>query len=424
MRHIILMLMAFLWAVPTLAQAIQPYYRVKAFGDGAAGDTLDLYDLLHFNAPGDFPTSGVPTLTVVGHGGKFVLGAGGFVKAIAGWDIGHPIESPDEFITSQIPMRPMDGDGSRFSLSARQTMLYVNFIAFPATANQLGAFVGVNLLDSGYMPVVQYAYLKYRGLRAGYDNTLFSDPQCGPPTVDYEGPCSNTCSPVGGISYSWERGPWMAGGGIELPHASFTTEEGFTRSVYQRVPDIPLAARYSWDGGNSWVRASAIVRTLTYRNESERRNHNCLGYGLQVSGSEYFLDRLTFYWQGMWGRGCGSMAQDLAGEGLDLVPSENGRELSPVMMWGGFVALRWDICRRVAASVTYSQLRSYADRFEGGSTPWADLCRGTQYFCTNAFFEATSFLEVGVEYIWGRRTDYSGLKCADNRIQAALQLTF
>lgn len=424
-------------------QAIQQPRKVNAFGDKEAGDSLDLYNILHDNAPGDFPGSAVPYATLVGKDGRFIFGAGGFVKAVAGWDFGHPIPSADEFITSQIPMGPMDGDGSRFNLSARQTHLYINFVVLPGTENQIGAFVGANFLTDGYSPVLTYAFLRYRGLKAGYDNTLFSDPACAAPSVDYEGPPSNTCNPVAGISYTWQRGRWMAGGGIELPQPSFTTVAGRTRQVYQRVPDIPVAAKYSWGEGNSWVRLSAILRTLTYRDEMTHRNHNKPGYGLQLSGAEYFLDRLTFYWQGVWGKGIGSMMQDTADEGLDMTPIGNGDTLSPVMAWGGFLALRYDISSRFSASATYSQLRTYAKKFDtfgtlGGNpgefletdttdesiTSWGSLYKYAQYFSANAFFSATSYFEIGLEYIWGRRTDYSGARAADHRLQASLQLTF
>lgn len=403
------------------AQAIQNPFKVRAVGDAQAADSLDLYSILHANAPGDFPGSGVPGVTVVTPGGKFVLGVGGFVKAIAGWDIGYPIESPDEFITSQIPMTPRDGDGSRFNLSARQTHLYINGVFLPGSKDQIGVFIGANLLSAGYTPVLQYGYLRYRGIKAGYDDSYFSDPPCGAPTVDYEGPCSNTTSPVGGISYTWTRGQWEAGTGIELPQTSFTTAEGHSKAVYQRVPDIPVAARYSWNDGGSWVRVSGIFRNMAYRTTS---NHNAFGYGVQVSGAENLLDRFTFYWQALWGRGIASLIQDTAGEGLDLVPAPEGDSLKPVPVWGGFMALQYNACSRCILSATYSHLRAYAARYSDGDTPWPELYKYTQYFCANAFFEATHYLEVGAEYIWGRRADRSGLKHADNRIQASLQLTF
>ena len=400
--------------------------KITTFGHSEDLDSTKVYGILHHNAPEDFQITGVPSVAVVGKGGKFILGLGGYIKAVAGWDFGHPIASADEFITSQIPMEPMEGDESRFNLSAKQTHLFLNFVALPGTGNEIGAFISANLLD-GYAPMLQFAYLKYRGLQAGYDYTLFSDPACGAPAVDYEGPCSSTANPVTGINYTWEPNPhgrWELALGIELPQTSFTVVEGKTKWVYQRFPDIPIAAKFAWDEGNSWVRASAILRMLTYREIVSSSNKNCFGYGFQFSGGWNFLDKFTLFYQGVWGKGIGSMIQDTLDEGLDLCPSDEGNLLSPVSIGGGFASLQYDISRRFSASVTYSQLRTWIHRYEDGDTLWDNQYKYAQYVSANLFFKATSFFEIGIEHIWGQRVNNDGLKCADNRLQASFQLSF
>lgn len=394
------------------------------FKEALSPDTV--YKVLAHNASEDFQNPGVPSVALVGKEGKFILGIGGYVKGVIGWDFGHPIPSPDEFITSQIPMTPMDGDGSRFNLSAKQTHLYLNFVALPGSGNEIGAFVSANLLND-YLPTLQFAYLKYRGIQIGYDYSLFSDPSCGTQAVDYEGPCSSTSNPVTGMSYIWEpdpHGKWEVSAGIELPQTSFTTVEGKTKSVYQRMPDIPIAGKFSWNSGASWVRLSGIFRNLTYRNELQLKNYNCFGFGVQLSGAWQFLDKLVLYYQGVAGKGIGSMIQDTVGEGLDLTPSDDGMRLSPVPLWGGFVALQYDINDNFCVSTTYSQLRTYSKKFNGGTTSWGDMYKYAQYVSANIFYHATSFLDVGLEHIWGRRVNYDRTKAADNRLQAAVQLTF
>lgn len=412
--------------VQTRANIFNSKDEITLVGDRMEVDSTKIYDILLHNAPEDFQEPNVPSVVIVGKKGKFIFGVGGYVKAVAGWDFGHPIESTDEFITSEIPMGPTDGDGSRFSISAKQTHLFLNFVALPGTGNEIGAFVSANLLDD-YKPTLQFAYLKYRGLQAGFDYTLFSDPACGAPAVDYEGPCSFTTIPVAGISYLWEpkpHGRWELALGIELPQTSFTTVEGKNKWVYQRFPDIPLAAKYAWADGNSWVRLSSILRTLTYRNLETNVNHNRFGYGFQLSGAVNFLEKLTFFYEGVWGKGIASLIQDGVDQGLDLAPTYNGNSLSPVMVGGGFCSLQYDISDRFCASATYSQFRTYAHKYKEGSNPWDEQYKYGQYVSTNIFYEASSFFEIGFEYIWGRRVNYDGMKCADNRVQLAFQLSF
>lgn len=425
-RTLIFLLLGIFFIGMGMAHTPESQKKVVIIGEKQQLDSLEAYRILHHNAPEDFETPGVPSFAFVGKDGKFIMGVGGYAKAVIGWDIGNPIDSPDEFITSHIPVGPNDGNGSKFNLTAKQTHLYINFVALPGSGNEIGAFVSANLLN-GYTPTVQFAYLKYRGVQAGYDYSLFSDPACGAPAVDYEGPCSSTANPVAGVSYTWEpfpHGRWELSLGLELPQVSFTTVDGKSAFVYQRVPDIPLAVRYSWANGNSWIRPSLIFRNITYRDLLNASNRNCFGCGAQISGAFAFLDKFTLYYQGVVGKGIGSMIQDTVDQSVDLVPSDDGKSLSPSLTWGGFASLQYDLCDKVCFSATYSHLRSYASPYAGGSTSWADLYKYTQYVSSNVFFHATSFISVGLEYIWGRRKNQDGASGTDNRLQAGVQLSF
>lgn len=400
---------------------------VKLYGSGQDVDSTAVYGIFHRNAPEDFQVQGVPSAALVGKNGNFMIGFGGYAKAVVGMDFGHPIPSPDEFITSHIPMGPTEGNGAKFNLSAQQSHLFLNFVALPGSDNEVGAFISANFLDN-YVPMLQFAYLKYRGLQVGYDYSLFSDPACGGPAIDYEGPCSSTANPVAGLNYSVELGrnrEWTLAAGVELPVVSFTTVEGESATVTQRVPDIPVAVQYAWNDGNSWTRLSAIFRDMAYRDLLTRRNHYKLGYGFQLSGAFTFLDKFTLYCQGVWGRGIGSMIQDTLDEGLDLTPSaDRPGALETVMLWGAYATLQYDITDKWCCSATYSQVRTYSDFYEEGTTPRADLYRYAQYVSGNLFWHVSNCFDIGLEYLWGRRANYDGLKCADNRLQMGFQLSF
>ena len=119
-----------------------------------------------------------------------------------------------------------------------------------------------------------------------------------------------------------------------------------------------------------------------------------------------------------------SMILRVINQGLCPVPTYNGNSLSPVMVGGGFCSLQYDICDRFSASATYSQFRTYAHKYKEGSNPWNEQYKYGQYVSTNIFYEASSFFEIGFEYIWGRRVNYDGMKCADNRVQFSFQLSF
>lgn len=400
--------------------------KVHSFGDDEAADSIMLNKVFHKNAPVDFHTPGVPTMAYVGKKGMFVVGIGGYAKTVFGFDFGHPVESPDEFITANIPMQNMEGDGTQFNLSAMQSHLFLNFVAFPGSDNEVGAFISANFLND-YTPVLQFAYLKYRGVQAGYDYSLFSDPACSPQAIDFEGPPSSTASPVAAVRYLHYLGKdkqWELGLSAEYPSISATPFENRSRILKQRVPNIPISAKYEWNDGASWVKFSALFRDMSYRDLILSKNYNKFGYGLQLSGGYEFLDKLTLYCQGVWGKGIGTAIQDTQNEGLDLVPTGNGSHLKPVMMWGATGALEYDISDRFCCSTTYSQVRAYTDRFSGGDTDWNTMYKYAQYVSANFFWHVTSYFDVGIEHIWGRRVNNDGMKCGDNRLQGMLQLSF
>lgn len=386
-------------------------------------------EALRHNAPPEFDVPGKRHLGIHTNDDKFHLTIGGYAKVTAGMDFGSPIDNPNEFVVSAIPMNTAPGNGAALNLSAMQSQIYFNFVALPGDINEIGVFLGANFL-SDYAPVLQFAYLKYRGFEAGYDYSLFSDPGAGVPTIDYEGPNAFTAitTVVAGYSRRFgKKGRWEVGGGIESPAYSVTSG-GRAYSVTQRVPDIPVWGKYAWNDGNSLLRLSAVVRNLIYRDEVLRENTDKIGWGIQLSGKSAVVPNLTAYWQGVYGYGIASKMQDLSGMGLDLVPSQDDPGcMRAVKAWGGYVGMQYDFSPSVYCSMTYSQIRTYADRYNNvaqGGTPWSEQYRYGQYAVANLFWNITPVLQTGIEYIYGRRVNYDGLQAHDNRLQCMLQLDF
>lgn len=407
---------------------IHPTHKAEGVAKPVAGDadSIATYRAMLENAPQTFALKGVPRFAVFGKEGKFYFGIGGFVKLTAGYDAGNPVDNPNCFTTSEIPLHVNPGDKGKFNISAMQSHIYLDFVGLPGRADQIGAFIGFNLLDN-YTPNLQFAYLKYRGFEAGYDFTLFADPAAGPPTIDFEGPCSASTVQTTQLNYSHEFGKnreWEAGIGIEDPMVSYTTGAGTSR-INQRAPAVPAFIRYSWGDRSSWIRLSAIVRNMYYRNEAAESNVDKVGWGLHLSGSARLCPNLTAYYQGIYGKGIGSLMQDINGGGLDMTPGGNG-VLNTVKAWGAFGCLQYNFTPDIFMSATYSHVRTYAGRYAaaGAETAWGDQYRYAQYVAGNIFWEINRYMQVGAEYLYGRRVDYSGSQAHDSRIQAMVQFNF
>ena len=389
-------------------------------------DSIAVYKHLLENAPSEFNSS-VPRFAVFGKDHTFYLGIGGVVKTTVSYDFGHVMDNPNEFLTSSIPAAQRRGDGGLVQFSAQQTSLFLNFVGLPGSDNQFSAFIGANLLGDDYAPALQYAYMKYRGFKIGYDKTLFADPASTPPTIDYEGP--NASSAVGNavLDYSIDFGKkkeWSAGVGIELPMYSVTDAHGAgAYKVNQRVPDIPAFIKWSWDEGSSWLRFSAVMRNMLYHDPVADKNIDKVGWGIQLSGSAAITPWLTAYYQGLYGKGIASYIQDLTGCGMDMLPSSGSANiLNTVKAWGAYGGLQFNICPKVFATATYSHVRTYADKC---AMPAEDnQYRYAQYAVGNVFWDINTLLQAGVEYIYGRRVNYDGSQAHDSRLQMMLQLSF
>lgn len=391
-------------------------------------DKGDIYNIFVENAPKTHKIPGAPRFAIVGKDRKFYLGIGGVVKGTVSYDFGDPIDCPFDFTTSAIPMSPAKGNSGLYQATAATSGLYFNFVALPGTDNQVGAFINFNFTgNNSYAFDLQYAYLTYRGITLGYNYSLFSDMAAAPPTVDNEGAPGFTAIPNGVLDYEHTLGHgFKAGIGLEMPIASATTSAG-TAMVNQRCPDVPMYVQYSWGkGGGSWLRVSAMLRNLMYRDVVSDRNRDVFGWGIKLSGSAALgSSPFTAYYQAAYGEGITSYFQDLYEGGLDLVPSakEPGR-LSKFKSWGGYLGLQCNFSPTVYSTLVYSHVRTYANDYKGGSTPWDSQYKYAQYAVANVFWNIKSYLTWGLEYDYGRRMDYSGVSHHDNRIQTMLQLAF
>lgn len=421
-----------------LAALVAPGFAFAQSGTSGSGedlqvkiveykDSTDAFITMHENAPKKGNIKDVPRFTLYGKNGKFYMGVGANVKAVGVYDFGNPISTPNLFTTSAIPMSVAPGNGAEFKFNAQQSNIYMNVVALPGSENQVGAYVSVNFLGDGYNPMLQHAYLKYRGITAGYTFSLFSDAAATPSTIDYEGPNAFTGVIHGNIYYEKPFGKhneWKAGVGLDVPANSYTNAER-TVTVSQRVPDIPFYIQRSWAGGAGWLRVSGIVRNLYYRNEEAGKNIDKVGWGVKASGMTPIVGGLTGYYQAVYGKGIASYIQDLTGCGMDLMPSQDAPGvLDPVKAWAGFGALQYNFSPSVYCTAIYSHVRTYAHPYSSTSSPWGASYKYAQYILGNVFWDVNSIVQVGVEYIYGRRVDYSGAQAHDNRIEAMIQVSF
>lgn len=385
------------------------------------------YNILLENAPGLRNEPDVPRFAIVGKERRFYMGVGATLTTVAAYDFGNPIPDVNHFEPKNIPMSIAPGNGGEFRVSAQQSQFYINIVALPGQKNQLGAFVNVKFLGDNYSPTLDHAYLKYRGIIAGRTFSAFTDQAANPPSIDHMGPNASTTTVHGMISYEPFFGrnhEWRAGIGFDQPEESYTLTSA-TAHVNQRVPDIPFYVQRSWLNGRAWFRLSGIVRNIIYRDLDAGRNRDVLGWGMKATGRTPIAGGLQFSGLAVYGKGIAGYIQGLRGEGLDLTPDpSNPAKLNPVKAWAGFASLQYTFSYKCFATATYSMVRNYAEPYQGTDNPWADSYKYGQYVNANFFYNFNSIVQFGVEYLYGRRVDHSGLQAHDSRLQAMLRVSF
>lgn len=376
---------------------------------------------LHENAPQLVNTPDVPRFAVLGKEDKFYLGVGANIVAKAVYDFGNPVGDADFFLTSWLT-KAAPGDGAHMSFSAAQSGIYLNVVALPGSADQLGAYVSFSFLGGHYTPYLEHAYLRYRHFVAGYTYSLFSDIAAVGPLIDFEGPDAATIVRHALIGYEPVFGRnrcWKAGVGLEMPECSVTPARADDGAVVsQRVPDIPFYLQRMWAGGDGWVRASGLVRNLLYRDVASSHNVNRVGWGAKIDGHFPVVAGLSLYGQGVWGRGVASYIQDLTGCGADLVPESPGSTvLRPVEVWGAYATAEYAFSPKLFATATYSHVRTYGAEISG-------VYRRARYVSANLFYDINTIAQVGVEYVYGQRKNYDGSSIHNNRLEAMIKVGF
>ena len=376
------------------------------------------------SSPQSFNSPDLPRFSIVGKQKQYYLGIGGYVKATMGMDFEGALNSPTYFTPANISVPGVPGNGAKLHYSVATTNLFMHFVGMPGNDNRFSAYVNANFTGEGNTPKLQYAYVMYRGLTAGYSTSLFTDVNAAPPTIDQEGPNGMTFVRTYMLAYKKNWDNIGIGISAEMPNPN-PTYNNYTHAVNQRIPDIPAYVQFMWGDYGSRVRLSGLLRNMTYRQYDlegmDAKNKTQMGYGLQLSGNIGLGNIVTFYYQGTYGNGITSYFQDGSGQNLDMFPNQKAlNELVTPEAWGGYVGMQFNITERVFASATYSQVRVLSK--DGFYQP--DYYKGSQYLAVNMFCRVKSNMMFGIEYLWGKRQNMDNASNTANRIQTVARFNF
>lgn len=358
-----------------------------------------------------------PTFMFMTHDANLAMGIGGKVM-MRGWFDWNGAQDGYEFFPYDIAIPKNPTERRSLGASASQSSVFMTLLGRNNSMRYM-VYVQGGVKKNAF--VLKKAYVKVNDFTVGLAPTTFEDGDALVPTVDAQGPNGQTGKSQMLARYLHEfKNGVSVGAGFEFPSSSQDAIEGQTEKCRDYLPDVAALLQYSWDGGDSHVRLSGILRNMAYRDLLTGKNHNVIGWGAQISGLANIGGPVTVYFSSVVGRGVGSYMGDLSEGNYDLVGVSNrpGKMEAPLSL-GLTAGLQYNFSRRVFACVGFGETR-YLQKHRLTD----DQYKYGLYGAANLFWKITPRFTTGVEYVVGKRMNFDRAHGAGNRVDALLAFSF
>lgn len=359
-----------------------------------------------------------PTFLFMSKSAGMLMGIGGVVRMRGWYDWGGAIPG-NGFMPYLIPIPENPASTRKLGTTPAGTALYFQMLGRCRFGNYR-LYIEANF--NGYQGrdfCLKKAYASFRDFTVGYANSTFSDPAALAPTVDAQGAANKLAKTDVLVRYMPTfRNRYTVALSLENPSSRIAAAAGETESTSDWMPDIAAFAQYQWAQGQH-VRLAGVLRTLGYRDLLAGKNHNVAGWAFQLSSVAHPLTAVTTYATASYGRGYGSLLNDMLAGSYDLVadPSRPGRMYAPAS-YGYCLGLQYNFTPSLFASCSFSQARYLPrkgdpDEYKYG---WvADI---------NLFWDILPRLQVGAEFDLGKRMNMDGAHRYARRVGAMCQFSF
>lgn len=368
----------------------------------------------HFSDPA------APYFLFMSKDAQLAMGIGGCVRMRGYYDWGGAIPASG-FAPYLIPMHPSPTDMRHLGTTPSGTALFFRVLGRNKSLGDYQLYIEANF--NGYESRgfrLKKAYAVINDLTIGYASSTFSDPAALPPTVDAQGP-NNKISPTSVLVRYMPtfKERWTVALSVETPEPSLAVDNEATENVSVWMPDFAAFGQYQWAPGQH-VRLAGIVRTLSYRDIIEGRNHNTVGWGLMLSSVARPTYAVTTYANVCYGHGYQSLGGDLLIGSYDLIgdPARPGRLYSPAS-FGWCFGVQYNFRPELFVSLSASQTRYLPSK---AVSP--DEYKYGLFGAVNVFWNLTPRMQVGAEFDLGERRNFSGEHRRAKRFGAMAQFSF
>jgi hypothetical protein len=265
-------------------------------------------------------------------------------------------------------------------------------------------------------PRLRHAYGQVGNWLAGQTWSTFMDLDSLPETLEFTGPSGQAFIRQPQVRYTLPIGEKSSlAFAVENPQAD-ARDAGGNVTAQDRGPDF--AANWTSEGDWGHVSLRGLVRPLRVEDGSANNQASTVGVGGGVAGSLKLGAGDTVLYQVNAGKGIGRYIQD-----ANPAAAYSGApaDLSAQKSAGGFIAVQHAWVGTARSSLVYGATRNSN---ESGFGSTAGLNKKTREVHANLIFSPYKPVDVGVEYVWGRREQEDGQKGDLSRLQASAKFNF
>ncbi|MBV9076798.1 MAG: porin [Methylobacteriaceae bacterium] len=346
----------------------------------------------------------------------------------------------NNILTSPAPgVRPPRGTDARNRIHARESRFNIEVAGptefGPARAFIEGDFFGAvgNQIESNSDSFrLRHALIEVGPFLAGQWWSAFEDPSASLNTLDFQSTNGYSFIRQGQIRYTHKFDGELTGfslaGSIENSESRLLNAATNTVLSAQdtNVPDFVVQARY--EAGWGHLQAATVLRNTSGRTPIPAVAASAtpfgarFGYGANVSGvinTPLLGDKDNVRFQVNYGEGIGRYIQDVGIGSADYAFSPAlGRAVAieALGLYGGYQHY-W--LPNLRSTVGYSYVSVNNPSFVTGTA-----LRETHYGVANLIWSPFAQFDVGIEGLYGRRTNQNGLSGESSRIQSSAILRF
>ena len=325
----------------------------------------------------------------------------GYVKADFIQDF-QGIGNRSQFATNSIPI---DGTssadiGAGTNIQARESRISLELVGEPGK-HQFRAYVEGDFYGDGNAFRLRHAYGEYGGLLAGQTWSTFMDVSARPRTLDYEGPDGEIF--VRQAMVRWTQAfakNWKFAVAVEEPTVQIATPTGFTGSARGNVPDFTGFVRHQQKRFHFQI--AAIARNLRFDGTGSTPDRSTIGWGLNSTFKVNAVGKDQLMGQFAFGSGINRYIESMGGQNVDAVFG-SANSLVALPSRAGLIGYERHWTPKLMSVLTYSIADLSYNTGLSGST-----IKRTQDGRVNLIWTPFRLVDLGAEFMWGRRDNQDG----------------